>query len=317
MGNCVSLCVPSNSGATSEDLAMGMSKASIESRKMGTIVTANDLYSKDVGLEDFRIEKVIGRGTFGKVFLVQEKSSQRHFAMKTLKKEIIIDHNHREHTKAERLILEKMTHPFIVQLHFAFQTPDKLYFVMDFLNGGELFHHLRKEKRFCESKSRFYACEILLAIEFLHKQGIIYRDLKPENVILGADGHVKLTDFGLSKLCFKGSQKSYTFCGTPEYLAPEIIKQKGHDKAVDWWSFGILLYEMVSGKNPFRNKYGNQRETLAKIADSHFVGQMLPGFSPELAGLLSGLLINDPKLRLGGGSDDAEEIKNHAFFKGV
>ena len=130
-----------------------------------------------------------------------------------------------------------MTSPFIVQLHYAFQTPEKLYFVMEFLVGGELFYHLRKEKKFTEERTVFYAAEITLAIECLHKNNVIYRDLKPENVLLDADGHVKITDFGLSKQgVAQGQKKAYTFCGTPEYLAPEIIKGVGHDKAVDWWS---------------------------------------------------------------------------------
>lgn len=134
------------------------------------------------------------------------------------------------------MILEKLNHPFIVKLHYAFQTPEKLYFVIDFLNGGELFWHLRKEHRFSEDRTRFYAAEIVLALECLHKNGVIYRDLKPENVLLDKDGHIKLTDFGLSKTGISGDNMSYTFCGTPEYLAPEIVKGSGHNKAVDWWS---------------------------------------------------------------------------------
>jgi serine/threonine protein kinase len=134
------------------------------------------------------------------------------------------------------MILEKLNHPFIVKLHYAFQTPEKLYFVIDFLNGGELFWHLRKETRFSEDRTRFYAAEIVLALECLHKNGVIYRDLKPENVLLDKDGHIKLTDFGLSKTGISGDLMSYTFCGTPEYLAPEIVKGSGHNKAVDWWS---------------------------------------------------------------------------------
>ena len=134
------------------------------------------------------------------------------------------------------MILEKLNNPFIVKLHYAFQTPEKLYFVIDFLNGGELFWHLRKDQRFSEERTKFYAAEIVLALECLHKNGIIYRDLKPENVLLDKDGHIKLTDFGLSKVGMQGDLMSYTFCGTPEYLAPEIVKGSGHNKSVDWWS---------------------------------------------------------------------------------
>jgi serine/threonine protein kinase len=138
-------------------------------------------------------------------------------------------------------------------MHFSFQTPKKLYFLMDFLNGGELFFHMKKESRFTENKSKFYAAEVTLALRHLHERGIIYRDLKPENVLLDISGHLKLTDFGLSKMGVFGTKKIYTFCGTPEYLAPEIINGKGYTKAVDWWSLGLLLYEMLSGRHPFKS----------------------------------------------------------------
>lgn len=139
------------------------------------------------------------------------------------------------------MILERLNHPFIVKLHYAFQTPERLYFVIDFLNGGELFFHLRKETKFDENRARFYAAEIVLALECLHSNGIVYRDLKPENVILDNEGHIKLTDFGLSKLAISGDKMTYTFCGTPEYLAPEIVKGIGHNQAVDWWSMVSLF----------------------------------------------------------------------------
>ena len=136
--------------------------------------------------------------------------------------------------------MEKVNSPYIVALHYAFQNPDRLYFIMDFCNGGELFYHLRKEIRFSEKRTKFYAAEITLALEALHKAGIIYRDLKPENVLLDQDGHIKITDFGLSKQGLeKVGKKAFTFCGTPEYLAPEIIKRTGHEKSVDWWSLVI------------------------------------------------------------------------------
>ena len=186
------------------------------------------------------------------------------YAMKVLKKKEISERQQEDHTKAEREILEKITNPFIVKLHYAFQSPDKLYFVLDFVNGGELFSHLRKEKKFSESRAKFYAAEIILALEWLHSNNIIYRDLKPENILLDAEGHIKITDFGLSK---KGAKKkTYTFWGTPEYLAPEIIIGKGHDKSVDWWSLGSLLYEMLWGRPPFTDK--NRKEIFRLIISS-------------------------------------------------
>ena len=182
--------------------------------------------------------------------------------MKTLKKDMILRKGQTTNTKVERMILERLNHPFIVKLHYAFQTPERLYFVIDFLNGGELFFHLRKEMKFNEDRTRFYAAEILLALECLHSNGIIYRDLKPENVILDSEGHIKLTDFGLSKLQITGDKMAYTFCGTPEYLAPEIVKGVGHNQAVDYWSLGLMIYEMLSGINPFKLKNKNKYEKL-------------------------------------------------------
>lgn len=156
--------------------------------------------STKIGIHSFNPLKVIGRGSFGKVYLVQKYDSGEYFAMKSLKKDVILKRKQKESTLAERNILEKITSPFIVKLHYAFQNDSRLYFVMDFLNGGEIFYHLRREQRFSEDRVRFYAAEILIALECLHNNGIIYRDLKPENVLLDSDGHIKLTDFGLSKM---------------------------------------------------------------------------------------------------------------------
>jgi serine/threonine protein kinase len=193
--------------------------------------------STGVSLDDFKIEKVLGKGSFGKVFLVTKKDTDQVYAMKSLRKDMIERRNQRMHTTTERAVLGEVQNPFIVQLRFAFQTPEKLYMVMDFINGGELFFHLRRSGQFTEERSRFYSAEILLALEYLHSIGVIYRDLKPENVLLDAEGHLKLTDFGLSKSgVTDGTKKTFTFCGTPEYLAPEILKGIGHDKAVDFWS---------------------------------------------------------------------------------
>lgn len=151
------------------------------------------------------------------------------------------------HTKTEREILEHIAHPFLVKLIYAFQTKEKLYMVMDFVNGGELFFHLRKDKRFSEERAKFYAAELFLALEHLHKHNIVYRDLKPENILMDAEGHIKLTDFGLAKVLTNHDDRTHTFCGTPEYLAPEVLLQKGHGKPVDWWSFGTTVYEMIVG----------------------------------------------------------------------
>jgi serum/glucocorticoid-regulated kinase 1/serum/glucocorticoid-regulated kinase 2 len=203
-----------------------------------TVITEPSTGSTTViSLDDFKIDKVLGKGSFGKVFLVTKKDTGQTYAMKSLRKDMIERRNQRVHTTTERAILAEVQNPFIVQLRFAFQTPDKLYMVMDFMNGGELFFHLRRSGRFTEDRARFYAAEILLALEYLHSITVIYRDLKPENVLLDEEGHLKISDFGLSKSGVTDeSKKAFTFCGTPEYLAPEILKGIGHDKAVDFWS---------------------------------------------------------------------------------
>ena len=189
--------------------------------------------------------KVIGRGAFGKVYLVQKRDSGEYYAMKTLKKDAILKKNQKVNTEAERVILEKIKNPFIVRLHFAFQNTEKLYFVIDFLNGGELFYHLRREQRFSEDRTRFYAAEIILGLECLHSNGVIYRDLKPENVLLDSEGHIKLTDFGLSKIRADENEMTYTICGTPEYIAPEIIYGEGYSKEVDFWALVSKKYLFI------------------------------------------------------------------------
>lgn len=264
--------------------------------------------------QDYKFEKVIGTGSFGKVYLVKDQAG-KNFAMKVLNKTGIKDKKQKDHIMAERHVMTKIEHPFIVKMYRSFQSDNKLYFVMDFLNGGELFFHLKKEGRFTENKARFYASEVILALEHLHKNGIIYRDLKPENILLNGEGHIKLTDFGLSKTGIVGKNQSYTFCGTPEYLAPEIITGKGHTKSVDWWSLGLLIYEMLSGTHPFKSKRKSTKQIFNEITESPI--EMLPGFSDTIKDLLSGLLAINPEERLGNSEADAEEVKSHEFFKKI
>ena len=196
---------------------------------------------------DFDHIKVIGRGYFGKVTQVRYKKDNMIYALKSLKKNKLKEEKHIEHTKTERKILEVVHHPFIVSLKFAFQTDKKLYFVMDCYNGGELFYHLRTKGRFQEAHAKFYLAQIVLSLEFLHSKKIIYRDLKPENIVLDKNGYIKLTDFGLAKENIGDDVTTQTFCGTPEYLAPEIIRGDKYGKGVDNWCMGILLFEMLYG----------------------------------------------------------------------
>jgi len=269
---------------------------------------------KIINLETFDIIKVIGKGSFGKVFLVRHKAHGSLHALKVLKKEFIIRKNQVEHTKTERSVLGYVHHPYVVGLTMAFQTHDKLFFVLDYCAGGELFFHLGKMGRFPEDRAKFYAAQITLALEYVHTLGVIYRDLKPENVLLDEVGNIRLTDFGLSKENVRGhSSGASSFCGTPEYIAPEVLKRQGHGRAVDWWSLGALLFEMISGLPPF---YSRNRETMfEKImkADISFP----PFMSENAKDLLSKLLIRDPKDRLGSGERDAVELKEHPFFSDV
>jgi len=270
------------------------------------------IYSKTnekVKADDFEIMALIGKGSFGKVFQVKKKDTGKIFAMKVLRKDTIIERNQVAHTKAERSILEKIQHPFIVNLDFAFQTPDKLYMILDFINGGELFFHLKKEGRFSEERVRLYVAEITLAIEHMHKLDIVYRDLKPENILLDMEGHITITDFGLSKEIVS-DDAAHTFCGTPEYLAPEVLRGTGHGKAVDWWSLGTLMYEMLTGLPPHYSQNINVMYKKILTAELKF-----PAFiSPEAKNLLEGLLQRDVGKRFGSGPKDADEIKSHPFF---
>jgi serum/glucocorticoid-regulated kinase 2 len=239
-----------------------------------------------INLEAFDIIRVVGKGSFGKVFLVREKETSTLYAMKVLKKDYIIRKNQVEHTKTERNVLGYVHHPFIVGLNMAFQTADKLFFVLDYCAGGELFFHLGRMGRFPEVQARFYTAQITLAIEYVHGLDIIYRDLKPENVLLDHRGNVRLTDFGLSKEGVSDdSSGANSFCGTPEYIAPEVLLRQGHGRAVDWWSTGALLYEMLSGLPPF---YSRSREVMfEKIMKAEL---NFPSFLSEVSSTLDMIL---------------------------
>lgn len=173
------------------------------------------------------------------------KANDKLYAMKMIDKKKVHEQKAASTTRAEREILDSVRSPFIVKLNFAFQTPYKLYLVMEFISGGHLFSHVQKQGAFTESKARFYAAEMILALGTLHQKGIAYRDLKPENILMDKYGHIKLIDFGLSKTQMRGNKMTNSVVGTIEYMAPEILQGSGYTKACDWWSFGIVLYEMV------------------------------------------------------------------------
>ncbi len=232
--------------------------------------------------------------------------------MKIMKKNTILEHDQVSHTLLEKKILQNLNYHFLVGMPFCFQTQERIYFVMNFIRGGELFHHLHNCKFFPEEKAKFYAAIIGLALEYLHTHGIVYRDIKPDNILIDEDGYLKLADFGMAKM-LKDQEKAFSLCGTPEYFAPEIITREGHNKSADWWSYGILLYEMLFGIPPFYSKNTEKMFDLITKAELKFPKKIKISESAE--DLITKLLIKDQDLRLGA-EGGFETIKNHSFFKG-
>ncbi|KAJ7400258.1 Serine/threonine-protein kinase Sgk2 [Pitangus sulphuratus] len=262
---------------------------------------------------DFDFLKVIGKGSFGKVLLAKRKCDGTFYAVKVLHKKTILKKKEQNHIMAERnVLLKNVKHPFLVGLHYSFQTSEKLYFVLDYVNGGELFFHLQRERCFREPRARFYAAEVASAIGYLHSLNIIYRDLKPENILLDCQGHIVLTDFGLCKEGMEQEETTSTFCGTPEYLAPEVLKKQPYDRTVDWWCLGAVLYEMLFGLPPFYSR------DVSQMYDNilHKPLQIQGTKTVAACDILQGLLHKDQKRRLGAKTDFLE-IKNHIFFSPI
>jgi len=268
-----------------------------------------------LGVNDFDFLRMIGKGTFGRVFQVRKKDTKRIYAMKVLSKQEIVAKKEVAHTIGERKILQRSSEcPFLLGLKFSFQSERDLYLVMDFKSGGELFHHLQKEGRFTEDRARFYTAEIVLAFEHLHKYDIVYRDLKPENILLDATGHIVLCDFGLSKPDLPKDALTNTFCGTTEYLAPEVLlDDNGYSKLVDFWSLGVLLFEMCCGWSPFYAEDTQQMYKLICFGKVKFPRGVIGEDGKQF---VKGLLCRNPKHRLGA-ERDAEELKEHPFFASI
>lgn len=290
---------------------------SIRERPMFGAIEGGLANSGKVTSQDFEPLRCLGKGTYGTVVLVKQKTTGRLYAQKQLKKASLVLHKKLvAQTKTERQVLESVNrHPFVVKLFYAFQDQEKLYLILEYGQGGELFTHLNTEKMFPEPVAAFYMAEMLLAISHLHKDlGVTYRDLKPENCLLDADGHLLLTDFGLSKVSVEDSDTCNSMLGTVEYMAPEVVKGVKYGKAVDWWSFGALGYDLLTGNPPFRG--GNN----AKIQDN-IVKQKLtmPYFmSADAKDLLTRLLRKDPAKRLGSNMPrDLEAMKKHRFFRKI
>eukprot|EP00033_Pygsuia_biforma_P001366 GCRY01001547.1.p1 GENE.GCRY01001547.1~~GCRY01001547.1.p1 ORF type:complete len:369 (+),score=53.60 GCRY01001547.1:190-1296(+) len=264
----------------------------------------------EMSLRDFDFLETLGTGTFGKVSLVRHKTLGKYYAMKQLNKIDVVRLKQVEHTINEKEILISLRNPFIVNLLRTFQDEENLFMLMEYVPGGELFSHLRRVGAFDLQTTIFYASEIVHAFDYMHSKDIIYRDLKPENILLDKTGHVKITDFGFAKRC---RDKTWTLCGTPEYLAPEIITTKGHGKGADWWALGILIYEMLAGYPPFfdDSPFCIYEKILA--GRIHFPSH----FDPVSRDLIKQLLTADLTKRLGCMRMGAEDVKRHKFFEGV
>ncbi|KAB5533035.1 hypothetical protein PHYPO_G00127000 [Pangasianodon hypophthalmus] len=275
--------------------------------------TAQELRRSRVSAADFDYLKVIGTGSFGEVLLAKYKENNRYYAVKVLQKHIILKKEAEGNIMCERNVLVKtLNHPFLVRLHFSFQTKERLCLVLDYASGGELFYHLQNECVFREPRARFYAAEMASALGYLHSLHIIYRDLKPENILLDSEGHVVLTDFGLCKEGIVGRATTKTFCGTPEYLAPEVLQQHEYDRTVDWWGLGAVLHEMLYGLPPFYS--ADRIKMLGNIIYQPLV--LKAGVSKAGRDFLKSLLHKDRSKRLGA-KHDMDELKQHSFFSSI
>ena len=277
---------------------------------------ANDqVLTVKVTYNDFRPLKLLGRGSFGEVLLVRLKATNKIYAMKILEKKLLKLKKQQIHTKTKRDLMVRINCPFIVNIKSAFQDELNLYLVSEFMQGGDMFFHMHDGQiaTFTTEKTRFYIIELVLALDFLHKNNMVYRDLKPENILLDAGGHIKITDFGLSKILEDKDDKAFTICGTPQYLAPEVLLKQGYDKTVDWWSLGCIMYEMLMGRLPFAIKRGVK--LTMKVYEK--ILEFPKKIDKTAKDLILKLLVIDPQERLGVGENGSENIKNHPFFEGV
>ncbi|XP_047986790.1 putative protein kinase C delta type homolog isoform X1 [Leguminivora glycinivorella] len=265
-------------------------------------------------IEDFHFVKVLGKGSFGKVLLAELRDTEYYYAVKCLKKDVVLEDDDVECTLIERRVLALGTnHPYLCHLFATFQTDSHLFFVMEYLNGGDLMFHIQQSGRFPESRARFYAAEIVSGLKFLHKRGIVYRDLKLDNILLDFDGHVRIADFGMCKLQIYLEKTADTFCGTPDYMAPEIIKGLKYNQTVDWWSFGVLLYEMLIGQSPFSGC--DEDELFWSICNEM---PSYPRFlSTDSLNILTRLLDKDARTRLGGIECMHGDVRDQDFFRQI
>ncbi|KNC98853.1 AGC/PKA protein kinase [Spizellomyces punctatus DAOM BR117] len=276
----------------------------------GASPTTPNRRKQKFSLQDFQLDRTLGTGSFGRVHLVRLKSTGKYYAMKVLKKAEIVKMKQVEHTINEKNILEQIDFPFLVSMLGTFQDCANLYFVMEYVQGGELFSYLRRCGRFPNHVARFYAAEVVMAFEHLHQKDIIYRDLKPENLLIDARGNIKITDFGFAKHV---PDVTWTLCGTPDYLAPEIIQSRGYGRAVDWWALGILIYEMLAGHPPFYDE--DHFKLYEKILACK--PKFPTHFDPAAKDLVKRLLSPDLTKRYGNLRGGVSDIKRHKWFAGI
>ncbi|XP_049772023.1 cAMP-dependent protein kinase catalytic subunit 1-like [Schistocerca cancellata] len=272
--------------------------------------TFNKKVSTTMSIEEFSCIRTLGTGSFGRVMLVRHKGSGNYYAIKILDKSRIVKLRQIEHTLNEKKILQALRFPFIVYLEYSFMDSNYIYFAMPFVSGGEMFSLLRKSGKFEETQSKFYAAQVVLALEYMHYLDIIYRDLKPENILIDRFGYLKVTDLGFCKVI---SSRTWTLCGTPEYIAPEIILSKGYGMAVDWWSFGVLVYEMSAGFPPFYAK--EPMKIYEKILSGKY--RNAPSFGSDVKDLIKNLLQVDVTRRFGNLKNGVDDIKNHRWFNSI
>ncbi|KAL7746399.1 cAMP-dependent protein kinase catalytic subunit [Sorochytrium milnesiophthora] len=324
-----SISAPAASSATSAAVPMSTDRPAstlaapqtLSSSPSSTALSASsdpqaDRRRRKCTLVDLDLRQTLGTGSFGRVHLVKHRPTGKYYAMKVLKKAEVVKHKQVEHTINEKSILEMIEHPFLVNLFSSFQDSCNLYMVMEYVSGGELFSYLRRSQahptnqRFSNNVAKFYAAEVCLAFEYLHSKDVIYRDLKPENLLLDSQGHIKITDFGFAKHV---PDITWTLCGTPDYLAPEIIQSRGYGKAVDWYALGVLIFEMLAGYPPFYD------EDHVKMYEKILQGKIKwpAHFDPAAKDLLKRLLTSDLTKRYGNLKAGSKDIKMHKWFTGL